>query len=299
MDGRVRVMVATNAFGLGIDKADIRFVLHYQMPAGLDAYYQESGRAGRDGQDADCTLLFLRSDKAVQQFFMSGRYPGVDDVDALYRALQHAPADGLPLAELQKTLQRPLNKLKVAASLLRRQRVVAVNRQGHLTLTKTQVDDAGLAALLGAYQAKREQDSESLEGMVFYAQTGQCRWQVLLGHLQEQEAFLQCGKCDNCLRIAALQAELVERAAETVKDLTEDVDGAEASPPEVQRPSFKPDDMVKVKRYGVGRVVSADAAAVTVAFEAGPARSFHPDYVQRVSPRTAARRQDTPMPVPT
>ncbi|HKB53842.1 MAG TPA: RecQ family ATP-dependent DNA helicase, partial [Ramlibacter sp.] len=69
MRGELRVMVATNAFGLGIDKADIRFVLHYQMPSGLGTYYQEAGRAGRDGAHSACTLLFLRSDRAVQQFF--------------------------------------------------------------------------------------------------------------------------------------------------------------------------------------------------------------------------------------
>ena len=79
MAGEKRVMVATNAFGLGIDKADIRFVLHYQLPATLEAYYQEAGRAGRDGELARCTLLFLRGDKAIQQFFMAGRYPTEDD----------------------------------------------------------------------------------------------------------------------------------------------------------------------------------------------------------------------------
>ena len=309
MEGRVRVMVATNAFGLGIDKPDIRFVLHYQMPAGLDAYYQESGRAGRDGLDALCTLLFLRSDKAVQQFFMSGRYPGVDEVDALYRALQHAPpdvpgwalADGWPLAALQKQLQRPLNKLKVAASLLRRHRIVGMNAQGHLVLLKKQIDDAGLAALLKAYQDKREQDRESLEGMVFYAQTGQCRWQVLLGHLQEQADAPACGSCDNCQRIAALQADLAERAAKTVDDLqksaAEDMAGAGSPVADVPhspaRAGFQADDLVKVKRYGEGRVVAADAASVTVAFPAGPKRSFHPDYVQRVVPRAPKRQLAT------
>ena len=68
MEGRCRVMVATNAFGLGIDKPDIRFVLHFQLPPGLDAYYQEAGRAGRDGETADCTLLFFHQDRRLRQF---------------------------------------------------------------------------------------------------------------------------------------------------------------------------------------------------------------------------------------
>lgn len=75
--------------GVGIDKADTRFVVHDQMPGGLDAYYQESGRAGRDGEVADCTLLFLHSDKAVQRFFLAGKYPAREDVADLYGALQH------------------------------------------------------------------------------------------------------------------------------------------------------------------------------------------------------------------
>ena len=123
MDGKLRVMVATNAFGLGIDKPDIRFVVHYQMPASLDAYYQEAGRAGRDGAPAICTLLFLRSDRAVQQFFMGGRYPGLDDVEALYRALQRNAPDAAPawtLELLQTALERARSKLQVALSALRR-----------------------------------------------------------------------------------------------------------------------------------------------------------------------------------
>ncbi len=303
MDGRVRVMVATNAFGLGIDKADIRFVLHYQMPAGLDAYYQESGRAGRDGGEANCTLLFLRSDKAVQQFFMSGRYPGADDAEALYAALQETPAEGAanvgwPIETLKRKLRRPLNKLRVATSLLRRQRIAAVNTHGNVYLLKKQLDKSSLLALMTAYQAKRTQDQDALEGMVFYAQTGQCRWQVLLAHLQELNDAEPCGNCDNCHRVAeaqaALQTDLAEHAADKVRGLVEAeatdaaiTDGVAAA----KGAAFKPDDIVKVKRYGQGRVVACDVSSVTVAFEAGPQRSFHPDYVQWAVPQSTAKRK--------
>jgi superfamily II DNA helicase RecQ len=73
MSGRARTMVATNAFGLGIDRQDIRYVVHYQLPGSLEAYYQEAGRAGRDGEEARCTLLYDHTDRRVQLFFARKR----------------------------------------------------------------------------------------------------------------------------------------------------------------------------------------------------------------------------------
>ena len=70
INGKADVCVATNAFGMGIDKPDISFIIHYQMPGSIENYYQEAGRAGRDGSDAECILLFNRRDISIQRYFI-------------------------------------------------------------------------------------------------------------------------------------------------------------------------------------------------------------------------------------
>jgi len=87
MEGRLPWVAATNAFGMGVDKSDIRFVVHYDLPGSIESYYQEVGRGGRDGNPSRCLLLFAEGDKRLQEFFIEGSNPDRQTIEAVYRFL--------------------------------------------------------------------------------------------------------------------------------------------------------------------------------------------------------------------
>lgn len=117
MQDRLQIIVATNAFGMGIDKSDLRFVVHYTMPGSLEAYYQEAGRAGRDGKPARCVLLFHPSDRYVQEFFIGNAFPSRETVQVVYEYLRRLDDDPieLTLQELKDRLNLPVGTEGVGA----------------------------------------------------------------------------------------------------------------------------------------------------------------------------------------
>jgi ATP-dependent DNA helicase RecQ len=179
----------------------------------------------------------------------------------------------LPL--LQARLGRPRSKVQVALGLLRRQKIVGVDAEGGVRLLKRGLEADMLGTLMTAYRDKRESDRETLERMVFYAQTGQCRWRVLLEHLEGEAPFERCKHCDNCLRIAR-QEEALARAEEA--QVNDEAANDEHAP---ARAAFAAGDIVLVKRYGRGEVREATALEVTVSFADGSRRTFHPEFVRK------------------
>ncbi|HEX2864090.1 MAG TPA: RecQ family ATP-dependent DNA helicase, partial [Deinococcales bacterium] len=201
MAGRLQVVVATNAFGMGLDKRNVRFVLHYRIPASLEAYAQEAGRAGRDGRPAQCLVLVAPEDRGLQDFFIHSSTPGVFD---LRRALAYLKA-GLNL----ETGRASFRAWLVARSLGMgtgkfRACLDALEELGALERHGDQPDALDLSFgptpdWLGVnVEGRKAQRLALLDEMLRYTLPGVCRRAFILAYFGQPLPDGPCGECDTC-----------------------------------------------------------------------------------------------------
>ena len=294
MRGDHRVMIATKAFGLGIDKPDIRFVFHFEFPDSLETYYQEAGRAGRDGLPSRAVLLYRLEDKRIQSYFLAGRYPKVEEMGRVLeamttrRSITATPQESVeavpPRAQEEAKAQQTAaamdvvnadtiaklsgvgrRRTQVILHLLQEAKTIRRSRRGYVLAKKEVPTEDELAQILQVYTDRAQHDKDRLADMMHYAETTGCRVQIIRQYFDD-EAGEACGRCDNCEQQAAASqppanAAMAESQSDNAVTRIETMHGTivTTAPETLPRPEeevhgFHKGNRVRHKRFGEGLV---------------------------------------------
>jgi ATP-dependent DNA helicase RecQ len=262
----VDVIVATNAFGMGVDKPDVRFVVHYDVPEAPDAYFQEIGRAGRDRQPAKALLLYRPEDAGMRKAMASSGKLAEDQVETVLTAIQDAPRGGVDAKDLAAQLSEEnenLSAAKVAKAINRLEEIgaVKVSADGQVTATRKRVNvEKAAGAAVEEQEAYRRYRVGRVEIMKGYAESDECRRHYLLNYFGEPSDDL-CNHCDNCETGLAKK-----HFAETAK-------ATENGHP------FPPNAKVTHKKFGQGTVMRYEGDKIVILFDTEGYKSLVLDVV--------------------
>jgi ATP-dependent DNA helicase RecQ len=231
MAGELNAIVATNAFGMGVDKADLRFVTHYNMPGSIEAYYQEVGRAGRDGLPSLCTLLFNYIDTRTHDFFIEGGYPPRYLIEQIYAYLLGQQSETVYLSARQICERLGIkNEIAVNSAL------IYLEKAGHIQRGQDLGRDQGIGMIdraavnelkvdWGEIARRQVAERRKLREMVRYAYHEQCLRQFILRYFGDRKQVANC-RCSNCqprLKWGEVARVESKQAAETVIALSQPI----------------------------------------------------------------------------